>query len=197
MDPHDEAVPQPGVGDDGLDFPALYEKHKDAMYGMARKMLRGDDQHRAEDVVQDAVFSVWRNPPETVQNWQALFVQAVKWKIYDLWKSAAHKHERLVLEEASLLDRELGGDDLDLDPGLVVEETLERAAVIKRIRGALAELSRTDSEAAHVYWQVKGVGRTSGEVAEEMGVSASRVRQHVKRAREKLIEILSASGGGL
>lgn len=39
------------------DIGALYEEHKDAMYGMARSMLRNDDQRHVEDVVQDVVVA--------------------------------------------------------------------------------------------------------------------------------------------
>lgn len=196
MDQRREVVPESGAVGVGPDIPALYEKHKDAMYRVARSMLRGDD-HRAEDVVQEAVISVWRNPPHNVESWEAIFVQAVKRKVYDLWKSSVNKHEILVLGDASPLDGELGGDDLGLDPAVVIEETREREARVRLARGALAELARTDPEGAHAYLQVKGLERTSQEVAAEMGVSDSRVRQYVMRARKKMVAILSTSGGGL
>ena len=61
----------------------------------------------------------------------------------------------------------------------------------------MAELARTEPRAAYVYRQVKGFERTSGDLAAELGVSDSRVRQHVMRARKALIKILDASGGGL
>ena len=134
MDPHHEAAPGSDADGVGPDIAALYEQHKDAMYGVARKMLRRDDQHRAEDVVQEAVLSVWRKPARGCLEWEGLFVQAVKWKIYDLWKSAAHEHERLVLGDAMPLEDELGGDDLGLDAGVVVEETHERAETVARVR---------------------------------------------------------------
>lgn len=197
MDPNHEAAPESGADVAGPDIAALYEQHKDAMYGVARKMLRRDDQHRAEDVVQDVVLSVWRNPPENVASWEGLFVQAVKRKIYDLWKSAAQRHEHLVLDDATPLEDELGGDDLGLDPGVIVEEIHERAAIVARARDAMAELARTDPEAAHAYRQVKGLERTSGEVAAQLGISDSRVRQRVTKARKALIRILDANGGGL
>jgi RNA polymerase sigma-70 factor (ECF subfamily) len=190
-------APESGVVYTGPDIPALYGKHKDAMYRVARSMLRGDADHRAEDVVQEAVISLWRQPPKDVENWEAVFVQAVKRKVYDLWKSSVNRHEILVLDDAIPLDRELGGDDLGLDPAVVIEETREREALVSLVRGALAELARTDPESAHAYRQVKELERTSREVAAEMGVSDSRVRQHVMRARKKLMEILSTSGGVL
>jgi len=197
MDRHREAVPQSGAVGAGPDIAALYEKHRDAMYRVARSMLRGDDEHHAEDVVQEAVLSVLRNPPMNVESWEALFVQAVKRKVYDLWKSSVHRHERLVFDDAVPFEDELGGDDLGIDPAVVIEEIREREAAVAHVRRALAELERTDPEAAHSYRQVKELGRTSRDVAVAMGVSDSRVRQHVMRARKKLRETLSASGGGL
>lgn len=194
---HHEAAPWSDADGVRPDIGALYEKHKDATYGVARKMLRRDDQHRAEDVVQEAVLSVVRNPPKNVTSWEGLFVQAVKRKIYDLWKSAAREHERLVLGDATPLEDELGGDGLGLDAGVVVEETHQRAATVARIREAMTELARTEPQAAYVFGQVKGLERTSSEVAAELGVSDSRVRQHVMKARKALIRILDASGGGL
>ena len=196
MDPDHEAALTPGVDSAGWDIPALYDKHKDVMYRVARSMLRGDGLQRAEDVVQDVMLSVLQRPPDGVRNWEAFFVKAVKRKIYDLWKSAAHQHERLVLDDAIPLEDELGADGLGLDVAVVVEETLEREGNLTRMRGALAELARTDPKSAYVYRQVKLHERSSRELAAEMKVSDSRIRQHVMRARTKLMEILGANGGG-
>lgn len=197
MDRHHDAEPKSSVVGAGPDIPALYEKYKGAMYRVARSMLRGHDEHRAEDAVQEAVISLWQKPPTDVDNWEAIFVQAVKWKVYDMLKSSVRTRELLVLDEATPLQAEHGPDDLALDPAVVVEEIHEREATAIRVRDALAELARTDPEAARVYRQVKELGRTSAEVADEMGVSDSRVRQHVMRARKELRDILDANGGGL
>lgn len=97
MDRQRDAVPRARAVSAGQDVGAMYDKCKDALYRVARSMLRGDQQHQAEDVVQEAVISVWRNPPESVISWEGLFVQAVKWKIYDLWKSSAYRHESTTL----------------------------------------------------------------------------------------------------
>lgn len=197
MDRHRDAVPKSGVVGAGLDMPALYEQHKGAMYRVARTMLRRYDEHRAEDAVQEAMISLWQRPPTDVDNWEAVLVQAVKWKVYDMLKSSVRTHELLLLDEATPLDAEHGPDDLALDPAVVVEEVHERETTAIRIRDALAELARTDPEAARVYCQVKELERTSAEVADEMGVSDSRVRQHVMRARKQLRDILDTKGGGL
>jgi len=181
------------------DIGALYEEHKDAMYGMARSMLRNDEQHHAEDVVQDVMVSLLPKLPTGIRNWESFLIHAVKMNIYDLWRSAAHKHERLLLDDARPLEEERhGGDDLGLDPALVVEETHERASTVAEVRAALAELDRREPQAAYAYRQVKELGRTSQAVADELGVSGSRVRQHVMKARNELIKIImEARGGGL
>lgn len=197
MDRQRGAVPRSGAVSSGQDIGAMYEKYKDALYRFARSMLRGDQQHQAEDVVQEAVISVWRNPPEDVVSWEGLFVQAVKWKIYDLWKSSAYRHESTTLDGVVQVDGERGDVAPASDPAVLAEETREREAAVVQVRGAMAALAAEDPDGAHVYRQVKEAGRTSGEVAAEMGVSASRVRQHVMRARVRLMEILDASGGGL
>jgi hypothetical protein len=41
MNPHHEAASEAGADGVGQDIGALYEAHKDAMYGVARRMLRG------------------------------------------------------------------------------------------------------------------------------------------------------------
>lgn len=199
MEPQHQAASEADADGVSPDIGALYEEHKDSMYGMARSMLRGDDQHRAEDVVQDVVLSLLPDLPTDVRNWEAFLVHAVKMKVYDLWKSAAHRHERLLLNDVRPLEDERhGGDDLGLDPASVVEETHERAATVAEIRAALAELDRREPEAARSYRQVKELGRTSQSVADELGVSSSRIRQHVMKARAELIKIISeARGGGL
>lgn len=198
MEPHHQAGSEAGANGRRPDIGALYEEHKDAMYGVARRMLHNDDRHRAEDVVQDVVVSLLTHPPTDVRNWEAFLVDAVKKKVYDLWRSAAHRHESLVLDSARPLeDGRHGGDDVGLDPAVVVEESHERADTVTQVRVALGELDRRQPQAAHAYRQVKERGRTSQEVAAELGVSSSRVRQLVMKARAELMEILAARGGGL
>lgn len=199
MEPQYQAASEAGADGVSLDIGALYEEHKDAMYGVARNMLRNDNQHHAEDVVQDVVVSLLKELPTGVRNWEAFLVHAVKMKIYDLWKSAAYKHEKLLLDDVRPLEDERhGGDDLGLDPAVVVEEAHDRAATVAEVRAALAKLDRHGPQVAYVYRQVKGLGRTSQDVADDLGVSSSRVRQHVMKARTELIKIiLEARGGGL
>lgn len=195
MDPHDEAAAVPRVDRARLDVEAVYLQHKDAMWGMARSMLRGDED-QAADIIQAVMLAIVAKEPQGIDNWEAYLVTAVKLRIYDLWKSAAHQRELLRLEEAAPLEGErLGADDLGPDPAVVVGEHHERLATVAEVREALAELHATHPQAHDVFVQVKGAGRTSKEVAALLGVSDSRVRQHVMTARSELRKILEARGG--
>lgn len=186
-----------GASADGVppDLGALYLAHREAMYGMAYSLLRGDH-HRAEDMVQQVMLSLMPTLPKGVRNWEAFLVKAVKNKVYDLWKSAASKHEQLILEGVRPAeDQRHAPDDLSVDPASVVEETERRDATVARVRAAMAELERRDPRAAYVLKQVKQMERTSRDVAQELRVSDSRVRQHVMDARTELRLVLDTEGG--
>jgi RNA polymerase sigma factor (sigma-70 family) len=184
-----------GVERPDLDIGAVYLQHSDAMWGMARSMLRGDEE-RAKDIIQEVMLTIVAKKPTGVRNWEAYLVHSVKMRIYDLWKSAAHQHERLRLEEATPLEGErLGGDDLALDPSVVLEEAEGCIATVTEVRSALAELRSTHPVEHDVLLKAKSEGQTSKEIAAEMGVSDSRVRQHLMAARFELSKILAARGG--
>lgn len=196
MEPQDGAASVPSVERAPLDVEAIYLQHRDAMWGMARSMLRGDEE-QTKDVIQEVMLAIVEKKPSSIDNWEAYLVTAVKNRIRDLWKSAAHQHERLLLEDAAPLeDDRLGADDLGLDPAIVVDEAHERAATVAEVREALAELSTTHPVEHGVFLKAKSEGRTSKEIAAEMEVSDSRVRQHLMTARSELRKILEARGGG-
>ena len=137
MEPRDQAASRPDVERARPDVEALYLQHKDAMWGMALSMLRGDT-NQAKDVIQEVVLALAAKRPRDVDNWEAYLVTAVKLKIRDLWKSARHRRERLRLEEITPIEGErLGADDLGLDPAVLVEEDHERSTTVTEVREAL------------------------------------------------------------
>ncbi len=195
MEPQQHVTSAAGASSVGPDLGALYLEHREVMFRVAYSMLRTDRHNRAEDVIGEVMVSLMKNPPPGhVDNWEAFLVRAVRNKIVDLWRSAAHRHEQLSLAEVSPLDHELGGDQIDDDPAIKVVDLIERQRTVQTVREAMVELEAGDRQAAYVLWQVNGLDRTSREVADELGVSSSRVRQIAAKARKELISILDAKG---
>lgn len=178
----------------GPDIGALFLEHREAMYRVAYHMLRTDPHHRAEDVIGEVMMSLVKNPPRNqVRNWQAFLVEAVKNKVKDHWKSAAQRHELLVIEDVVPLDHEPhGGDQLDHDPAPGVVDLVDGQQRAQVVREAMDELKAWDVQAAYVLWQCTAMERTSQDVAAELGVSSSRVRQIALKARQEMTKILKA-----
>jgi RNA polymerase sigma factor (sigma-70 family) len=196
MEPPPQQAPVVQAAGVQPDLEAVYLEHRDAMYRVAFSMLRSDRHNRAEDVIGEVMMSLVKNPPrQDVRNWEAFLVRAVQNKIRDLWKSAAHRREQLVIDEAiPLEDERHGGDQVDDDPAADVVGSIGRHDRVQIVRDALVELKAWDDQAAHVLWQCAGLERSSQEVADELGVSSSRVRQISAKARKELIKILRAKG---
>ncbi|MBK6885379.1 MAG: hypothetical protein IPH03_02310 [Tetrasphaera sp.] len=75
------------------DWAALYEKHRDAMYRVAARTLRGAGRaHEAEDAVMKAMVSLMERPPQGVQNWEAMLVKVTHRRALDLLKSTDIQH---------------------------------------------------------------------------------------------------------
>ena len=196
MEPPPQQAPVVQAAGVQPDLGAVYLEHRDAMYRVAFSMLRSDRHNRAEDVIGEVMMTLVKNPPrQVVRNWEAFLVRAVQNKIRDLWKSAAHRREHLVIDEAMPLEDERhGGDQVDDDPAADVVGLIGRHDKVQIVRDALVELEAWDDQAAHVLWQCAGLERSSQEVADELGVSSSRVRQISAKARKELIKILRAKG---
>lgn len=195
METQDEVAPRPGVAPAHPDFEALYLEHKDAMWSKALRMLDGDH-NRAGDAVQTAIVKIMSNPPSNVRSWKAVLVTAVKRTILDWWKSAEHRREQLLIDGDAPLDGcWLGDHTLGMDPAEVLEEEHERLEMHAVAREALAQLRAASPDAHYAYVQVKLGDRKSKDVATEMGVSDSRVRQHLMAARSEIEKVMEARGG--
>lgn len=193
MDPQRDVVPAADGSTVPPDIGGVYLKHREVMYSVAYAMLRTDRHNQAEDVIGEVMVSILKNPPDSVGNWEAYLVRAVQNKIRDLWKSAAHRHEQLVLAEATPIEGDrLGGDEVEDDPATAVVEAIGRQQTVQSVRAAMAEMESWDPQAAYVLRQCAGLERSSQQVADELGVSGSRIRQIASKARKKLISLLEA-----
>lgn len=194
MDPQEDVVTEQDASAVAPDIGAIYLEHREAMYGVAYSMLRGDGGNHADDVISEVMVSLLKNPPRSVENWEAYLVRAVQNKVRDRWKSAAHRKERLLLAEAAPIegDDRLAGDDVVDDPATEVVDFLGRRQTVLAVRSAMAELKAWDSQAAYILWQCSGLERSSQQLADEFGVSSSRIRQISAKAKKKLISLLEA-----
>ena len=165
------------------------------MYRVAFSMLRTDRHNRAEDVIGKVMMSMVKNPPrQEVRNWEAFLVRAVQNKIRDLWKSAAHRHEQLVIDEATPLEDERhGGDQVEDDPLSGVVELIGRHHRVQTVQDALVELEAWDHQAAHVLWQCAGLERSSRRSPTKLGCPAGSGRS---RRRRGIDQDLGGEGGG-
>ena len=167
------------------DWAALYQKHRDAMYRVAARTLRDARREaEAEDVVMSAMESLMKKPPMSVSNWEAMLVQATKWRALDLLKSAAVQHASV----AEVADRDGASSDSVEDDAI---EAVDRERDAMALRDKLATL---DARHRQVAWEYVAMGRSRNEVAAELGVSPARVSQMASTALKQLREALDRKG---
>lgn len=167
------------------DWAALYLLYRDALWRVAATKLRpaglADD---AEDVVQEAIFSLMASPPAVVDSWEALLVRTVQFRAIDRIKSAAVKHAGPELTDR--LDRAT-----EQDVAAEVGEAIDRSRLAAKVWDALALL---DDRHRRVAWEVVALERPRAAVAAELGVTPARISQIRKEALEQLRAALAEEG---
>lgn len=152
-----------------IDWAALYQKHRNAMYGVAYEVLRGSGRvDLAADAVQDAMVSLMKKPPtETPRSWEALLVATAKRRALDMIRSAAMARGVEFAEEFL--------------PGAAPSEEDEILERLQKIARARPVIARLDSQAHTVLAQYIVLDRPRGEVAVELGVTPARISQIATR----------------
>ena len=172
------AVPPPN-------WAALYAKHRDAMYRVAARTLRGAGRAaEAEDVVMKAMVSLMEVPPQSVQNWEAMMVRVTQRRALDLLKSAHVQHA----SGAQLADPD-GSALATFEDDVIEAVDRQRAAA-----SVWDKLALLDDRHRRVAWEYVAKGRPREEVAAEMGVSPARISQMATRALRVLREALEQEG---
>ena len=170
------------------DWAALYQKHRDAMYRVAARVLREAGlAESAEDAVMDAMTSLMNSPPtETVRNWEAVLVTAAKRKALDLLRSAAIQHRGPQLDETH--------DTNDRTSVDIAEDVAQRVDDTRLGAILWDKLSVLDQRDRQIVWEVKALGRRREEVAAEYQISPARVSQICTSALKQLKEALDQEG---
>lgn len=164
------------------DLAALYQRHKDAMHGIAALVLRDVGlASEAPEVVHDAIVSIRDSPPEEVRNWEAFLVTAAKRKALDRVRSARVRHSGPDLSET-------GHDFAD---GADTAEDVADAIDLQRRAGYVWDaLPMLNEQRRKVAWEVVAKERPRGEIAAELGVTPGRVSQIRKEALAELRDIV-------
>jgi RNA polymerase sigma factor (sigma-70 family) len=167
------------------DWAALYQKHRDAMYRVAARVLREAGRAgEAQDAVAAAMESLIKSPPRNVRNWEAVLVTASKRRALDILGSAAVRHASAT--DASGVDETAVGELAD-----------DVAEAVDRRRAAAAawdKLALLDARHRKVVWEYVALERPRQDVAAELGVTPARVSQMAKEALRILLEALESEG---
>lgn len=155
------------MADASIDWAALYQRHRDAMFRVAKGVLRSSGRvDLADDAVQDAMVSLMKSPPtETPRNWEALLVATAKRRALDMVGSAA-------MVKGAVLEEERASSASEQD----MEKVLERLEKMALVRAAIAK-AKLDARAHYVLAQYVVLERPRAEVAAELGVTPARVSQ--------------------
>jgi len=164
------------------DLGDFFVKHRAEFLAHARRVVGVASE--AEEIVQDALVRVLMAAPEleSLDHAKAYFHRAVDNLGIDHLRRRGRSPQLIVLDEenADLELRWNSADDL--------AENLARADDAALIREAIALLSPAE-RAALVMWEFEG--RSTREIARELGVKEAAVRHTVSRARATLRRLLS------
>ena len=161
---------------------AFYTEHSFELKTHANRILK--DQTRADEVVQDAFIKVMLAAPELESAEHALgyLHRTIENLCIDLFRAEGRRPNLVVLDDATAEIDANWQDAGDHSQGL---SAAEDAAIIRQALALLSPAERT----ALVMWEMDG--RSTAEIAAELGIKESSVRHTVSRARTSLRTILS------
>ena len=161
---------------------AFYTEHRSELVAHASRILK--DSARAEEVIQDALIKVMLAAPELESADHALgyMHRTIENLCIDISRLEGRRPNLVVLDDASA---ELEATWVDNKDHADVIAAAEDAAIVRQ---ALAMLSPAE-RAALVMWEMEG--RSTEEIAAELGIKESAVRHTVSRARTSLRRVMS------
>ena len=161
---------------------AFYTEHRSELLAHANRVLK--DMAKAEEITQDALIKFMLAAPELASNEHALSYlhRTIENLCIDLFRIEGRRPNLVLLDDATAEIEAKWQDDGDHSALL---SAAEDAAIVRQ---ALAMLSPAE-RAALVMWEVEG--RSTEEIAAELGIKTAAVRHTVSRARASLRRILS------
>jgi RNA polymerase sigma factor (sigma-70 family) len=167
------------------DLSALYLESRSSLLSQARRMLRNDQD--ANEVVQEAFLKFMLAAPELDTKERALaYIRATINNLsLNVIRAKGSRPNLVALDSESSQERLSQIATENYIPADASISAAEDAAIIKL---ALSKLSPAE-RAALVMWEVEG--RSTQEIAKELGIKESAVRHTVSRARASLRKVLS------
>ncbi len=164
------------------DLGAFYTQHRTELMSHASRVLK--DQIKAEEITQDALIKFMLAAPELESEEHALSYlhRTIENLCIDLFRAEGRRPNLVVIDDAQAEVEAAWQNNGDHSAQM---SAAEDAAIIRQ---ALALLSPAE-RAALVMWEMEG--RSTEEIAAELGIKESAVRHTVSRARASLRKVLS------
>jgi len=163
-------------------FSSFYTQNRTELIAHATRVV--NDKAKAEEITQEAIVKFMLAAPELTSNDHALSYlhRTIENLCIDLFRAENRRPNLVALDEAAAeveLAWQVSGDHAE------AVAAAEDAAIIRQALSLLSPAER----AALVMWEVEG--RSTKEIAKELGIKESAVRHTVSRARASLRKILS------
>ncbi len=161
---------------------AFYIEHRSELLAHANRILK--DSNRSEEVIQDALIKVMLASPElnSAEHALAYLHRTIENLCIDIFRIEGRRPNLVVLDDATSEIESAWQANQDFSD---VVAAADDAAIVRQ---ALAMLSPAE-RAALVMWEMEG--RSTQEIAKELGIKESAVRHTVSRARASLRKVLS------
>jgi RNA polymerase sigma factor (sigma-70 family) len=164
------------------DLGAFYTQHRAELHAHASRVLK--DSIKAEEITQDALIKFMLAAPELESDEHALSYlhRTIENLCIDLFRLEGRRPNLVVIDDAQAEVEAAWQNNGDHSAAI---SAAEDAAIIRQ---ALALLSPAE-RAALVMWEMEG--RSTEEIAAELGIKETAVRHTVSRARASLRKVLS------
>jgi RNA polymerase sigma factor (sigma-70 family) len=164
------------------DLGAFYTQHRAELHAHASRVLK--DSIKAEEITQDALIKFMLAAPELESDEHALSYlhRTIENLCIDFFRAEGRRPNLVVIDDAQAEVEAAWQSNGDHSAAI---SAAEDAAIIRQ---ALALLSPAE-RAALVMWEMEG--RSTEEIAAELGIKESAVRHTVSRARASLRNVLS------
>jgi len=161
---------------------AFFVEHRSELQAHAFRILK--DAARADEVIQDALVKVMLASPELVSTEHALSYmhRSIENLCIDIFRLEGRRPNLVLLDDATA---EIESTWQETKDHADVIASADDAAIVRQALAMLSPAERT----ALVMWEMEG--RSTVEIARELGIKESAVRHTVSRARSSLRKILS------